>query len=88
MENKYNIESSIESIIKQWPKTDDCEFQTLGELREWQIKELKKLFNSNEKRYTKEDMLNFARWYDSKEENNCHRTWQEELDEWIEIENL
>lgn len=36
------MELTIEQIINQYPKTDDCEFQTLGELREWQITELKK----------------------------------------------
>lgn len=35
----------IESIIRKYPKTDDCELQTLGELHEWQITELKKLFD-------------------------------------------
>lgn len=34
----------VESIIRKYPKTDDCELQTLGELHEWQIDELKKLF--------------------------------------------
>lgn len=42
---KEEDEKTIENIINQWPKTDNCEFQTLGELREWQIKELKKFFN-------------------------------------------
>lgn len=34
---------TIEQIINQYPKTDDCEFQTLGELRDWQINEIYKL---------------------------------------------
>ena len=43
---KDEDEKTIENIIRQYPKTNDCEFQTLGELRNWQITELKKLFSS------------------------------------------
>lgn len=42
---KENDVKTIENIIRQYPKTDDCELQTLGELRDWQIKELHKLFD-------------------------------------------
>ena len=34
---------TIEDIIKKYPKTDDCELQTLGELWNWQIAELEKI---------------------------------------------
>ncbi len=37
---------TIENIIRQYPKTDSCELQTLGELRDWQIVELNKLINN------------------------------------------
>ncbi len=37
-------ELTIENIIRQYPKTDSCELQTLAELREWQIEKLKLLF--------------------------------------------
>lgn len=53
MENKYpsfpkeEDKKTIENIIRQYPKTNDCELQTLGELRDWQIKELKKLMENN-----------------------------------------
>jgi RNase P/RNase MRP subunit POP5 len=32
---------SLEQIIKQYPKTDDCELQTLGQLHEWQLEQLR-----------------------------------------------
>lgn len=50
MKKKYpkfpviDSEMTIAAIIRQYPKTDSCEIQTLGELRDWQIAELKKLF--------------------------------------------
>lgn len=37
-------ELTIENIIRQYPKTDSCELQTLGELRDWQIEKLNLLF--------------------------------------------
>ena len=43
--------TKIEKIISQYPKTDDCELQTLGELREWQIEQINKL------------VCSFADWY-------------------------
>lgn len=36
---------TLEEIIKKYPKTDDCELQTLGELYEWQLFELKKFIS-------------------------------------------
>ena len=33
---------TIEQIINTYPKTDDCELQTLKEVRAWQLSELKK----------------------------------------------
>ena len=37
---KMKDEKTLDNIIRQYPKTNDCELQTLGELRDWQIKEL------------------------------------------------
>ena len=42
---------TIENIVCQYPKTDNCELQTLGELRAWQIEEFKKF------------VCGFADWY-------------------------
>ena len=43
------LSKKIKNIIRQYPKTDGCELQTLGELNEWQIKELMNLFEELEK---------------------------------------
>ena len=32
--------------------------------------------------FTKENMLNFIQWYDSKDEDDCHKTFEEEFNEW------
>lgn len=50
---KDEDKKTLENIIRQYPKTNDCEIQTLGELRHWQITELNKLF-SLEKNKSKE----------------------------------
>ena len=33
----------ITRIVRQYPKTDDCKFETLKELWNWQIREITKL---------------------------------------------
>ena len=32
--------------------------------------------------YTKEQMIDFIKWYDDKKEEDCHRTFLEEFNEW------
>ena len=33
--------------------------------------------------FTTEDMVSFLEWYDNKSEKNLHRTYEEELADWI-----
>jgi hypothetical protein len=37
---------TLQKIIKTYPKTDNCELQTLAEVRDWQLSELEKLIYS------------------------------------------
>lgn len=37
--------------------------------------------------YSRQDMIKFVEYYDGKNENNCHRTFDEELEEWEELSN-
>lgn len=46
VDNVVMLRHRIEEIVKQYPKTDHCELQTLGELHRWQIDELMKLFGT------------------------------------------
>ena len=48
---------TIEQIINTYPKTDDCELQTLKEVREWQLSEIKPL------------IFEFAYWYRNETSN-------------------
>ena len=59
---------TIEQIINTYPKTDDCELQTLKEVREWQISELKK----REVSFAKE----IVRVLDKKANKGCkYKSW-------------
>ena len=42
---KEKDEKTLDNIIRQYPKTNDCEIESLGELRDWQIKELQDYIN-------------------------------------------
>lgn len=35
--------------------------------------------------FTAKDMIEFVKWYDSKKESDCHRTFEEELNEWMQL---
>ena len=36
--------------------------------------------------FSKYQMIQFLEWYDSKNEDDCHRLFSEEFDEWVAIE--
>jgi hypothetical protein len=38
--------------------------------------------------FDSKDMIEFVRWYDGKKEKDCHRTFEEELSEWVKIKAL
>ena len=56
---------TLENIIRQYPKTDSCELQTLGELRDWQIAELRKLITKllkEQREICSKDIINMLRY--------------------------
>ena len=34
--------------------------------------------------FNKADMIDFIKWYDAKDEADCHRTFEEEFNEWLQ----
>ena len=37
--------------------------------------------------FNKKDMIAFVKWYDSKPESKCHETFEQELTEWLTLQN-
>lgn len=85
---KNDSEMTIENIIRQYPKTDDCELQTLGELREWQIKELNKLFELKikERNEILQELLNI--YMDVNDEGEPKANILHIVDTWMKARNL
>ncbi len=79
---------TLEEIIKKYPKTDDCELQTLGELHKWQIEEIKKLIQHNQlneviiekDKKIFEENIHFKEWILSLRENKNNDFNKEDID--------